>query len=177
MNSTLRELLKSSRQSDFLVITGALDNFLQVVDDSEENLSNFLESFTSDIKKFTQLFVQDDISPLTNLHSALKIELDILREKIVKSQHPHGNTIICALSSCDTLEYLKEIARRVSYGYRSSTEIRESSHFDDQSNAALWRWEVRYCVIPLLNSLSWLSFLITFHIVMRLRLLRRSLLA
>lgn len=164
-HSSLREALKGSRETEFLSISEELNDILGGTDDSEEIFTAFMDSFKTKVKRFIQLYVQDHVAPLTDIYSALKVDFDILRGKVFQSDYCHKEKIITELNSYDTVEYLKEVARRVSYGYRSPTEIKETSHFDDESSIALWRWEVCFRSNNSHFRCSWWFFLKTFLMV------------
>ena len=85
------------------------------------------------------LAVQDSTKTLSSLVDSLLAELcPILTSK-------SSGTAVWHSKYCEAIslaEYIKTIATRSTYGYRSTAEIKQTSLFEDESPLALWRWEV-----------------------------------
>ena len=89
------------------------------------------------VQHIIALFVHDSTEPLPSIVSSLAT-------KIQGMLSPGTNAPLVA-KYCEPFaltEYIKSIATRTMYGYRSPMEIKEKSLFEDESPSALWRWEV-----------------------------------
>jgi hypothetical protein len=148
--SVLIASLETCQRGELAKIKSDIGKLLELPSDSGHvSISESMEVLSGSLRRFTQYFVQDRTCTLPELLCALKADLDLLRDATALSSHDLTEQIQTLLKPYDTAEYLKEFARRVSYGYRSNAEIKETSLFDDQSELALWRWEVSHLPLPL----------------------------
>lgn len=85
------------------------------------------------------LTVQDSTSTLSSLVESLVANLRGILA--CESKDP----ALWQSKYCDVMtltEYIKSIATRTTYGFRSNTDIKQTSLFEDEAPLALWRWEV-----------------------------------
>jgi hypothetical protein len=135
-------IFAACRDSELALIKDQVKQLLEIPSGDGSEMLQSLEPLVNSVRKFTQYYLQERTCPLPALLSALSTDLIPVREMIAQSNCPLADRILSVLKPCDTADYLKELARRVSHGHRSPAEIKETSLYEDQSAVALWRWEV-----------------------------------
>ena len=143
-SSNLRNKFESSKHSTLESIQSHLQQIeLWTKSDNNEVQTEYLKILSLYLRKYFQFCVQDCSATLTTLFDEIKSTIDSFKESnTLLMTHPYQEEILNIFKQYETLDSIKENARRIPYGYRSPNELKEISLYEDQSIFALWRWEV-----------------------------------